>query len=190
MCFGRPVTSAAMPAAASSALQRRDDVPDVALAVEPALVEHLRDRLVGRGLERAQREVLELPLQLPDAEAIGERREEVEHLARDLRAPARIAAHQRAQRLRALGELDEHHADVLDHREQHLAQVLRLRGALLLVAALGDGADAAHPRDAGDQRRDVVAEARAHVVGVERAGDGQSDQQRGADRVGVELQVP
>ena len=158
------------------------DVLDVALAVEPALVEQLRDRLVRRGLERAQAQVLELPLELPHAEAVGERREEVEHLARRLRrARLRRRCISVAQRLRALGELDQHDADVLDHREQHLAQVLGLRRALLLAPRCRRRARIdAHPRDAGDQRRDVGAEARRDLFGVERAGDRQAEQQRGA----------
>ena len=121
----------------------------------------LRDALVGLGLERAQRQVLQLPLELPDAEAVGERREEIERLARGLpRAALVVRADQEAQRLRALGELDQHDADVLDHRQQHLAQVLGLRVALLRVAALaGDGADRAHARHADDELRDLGAEA-------------------------------
>ena len=189
MCLGRPLTSAATPAAASSRLQRREHVLDVVLAVEPALVEHRGDRLVCVGFERAQAQVLELPLQLPDAEPVGERREQVEHLARDLRPQRRVAGHQRAQRLRAFGELDQNDADVLDHRQQHLAQVLRLRRAFLGVAGRRGRADDAHSRDAGDERRDVVAEFCGDRVGVERARDGQPQQQRRADRIRIELQA-
>ena len=71
-----------------------------------------------------------------------------------------IGGHQEAQRLRALGELDQHDADVLDHRQQHLAQPLGLRRALVGVTGLRQRADLVHPRDAADQRRDVGAEAR------------------------------
>ena len=46
-------------------------------------------RLYVVGLERAQRQVLELPLQLPQAEAIGERREDVHHFARALSRASR-----------------------------------------------------------------------------------------------------
>ena len=67
------------------ALERRLDVLDVVLAIEPALVEQPGDLLVGLGLERAQREVFELPLELPDAEPVGERREQILRFARRLR---------------------------------------------------------------------------------------------------------
>ena len=168
MCFGRPRDVGLDAGRGELALQRGDDGLDVALAVEPALVEHLRDRLVLVGLECAQRQVFELPLQLPDAEAVGERGEEVEHFARRVAAQAHVAGHQEAQRLRALGELDQHDADVLDHRQQHLAQALRLRGALVGIARVGKHPDFVHPRDTRDQRGGVGAESRADVVGVER----------------------
>jgi hypothetical protein len=50
------------------------------------LVEHLGDALVGVRVEEAEGQVLQLPLQLPDAEAVGERRIDVERLARHLGA--------------------------------------------------------------------------------------------------------
>src|SRR6186713_435755 len=50
------------------ALQPPDHVFDVPLPVDPSLIEELRDRLVRLRLERAQRKILELPLELPDAE--------------------------------------------------------------------------------------------------------------------------
>ena len=55
------------------ARQRGDGPGDVLLALDAPLVEHLRDALVNLGFEVAERQVLELPLQLPDAEAVGER---------------------------------------------------------------------------------------------------------------------
>jgi hypothetical protein len=62
------------------AAQHPDDALDVRLAVVALLVEELRDLLVDVGLGEAEREVLELPLHLGDAEAVGERREELERL--------------------------------------------------------------------------------------------------------------
>ena len=40
-----------------------------------------------------------------------------------------------AQRLQVIGELDQHDAHVLHHREQHLAQRLELRGVLPRLSA-------------------------------------------------------
>ena len=168
------------------ALQRRDHVADVALAIEPSLVDEPGDPLVFVGLERAQRQVLELPLELPDAEAVGERRVDVHHLARGDAAAATFASHQMAQRLRPLGKLDQHHADVLDHREEHLAQVLGLRGALLPVGANGERLHGIHPRDALDEGRDVGAERRHDAIAPVAGSLGQPDQQRGRQRVRIE----
>ena len=70
----------------SSARRRRD----ARLAVGAPLVELARDRVVALGLEEAEREVLELPLDLPDAEPVGERREHLHRLG--ARARARTAS--------------------------------------------------------------------------------------------------
>ena len=59
---------------------------------------------------------------------------------------------QRAHVVQAVGELDEDDADVVDHREQHLAEVLRLP---LLARREGDRAEL---RDTLDDVRDVAAE--------------------------------
>ena len=170
------------------ALERRDHVLDVALAVEPALVDQLRDLPVGLRLDRAERQVLELPLELPDAEPVRERRVEVEHLARGLAPQRLVRRHEPAERREPLGELEDHDPDVLDHREQHLAEVLRLRRALLRRRADAARPDRVHARDAGDEPRHVVAEARGDLGGVERTAARQHGEQRAADRRRIQLQ--
>ena len=52
-------------------------------------------------------------------------------------------APERAHVVQAVGQLDQHDADVVDHRQEHLAQALRL---LRLLAALA-GVGLAGPRD-------------------------------------------
>src|SRR5439155_12406677 len=56
---------------------------DALLALDAALVEQLGNAVVLRGLEKAEREVLELPLHLPDAEPVRERCEHLLRLDRD-----------------------------------------------------------------------------------------------------------
>ena len=138
--------------------EQRHDFADVALAIEPALVDEPRDPLVLVRLQRAQRQILELPLELPQSEAIRERRVDVHDFACGFAAFRLVCVHQEAQRLRALGELDQHDADVLDHRKQHLAKILGLRGALRAVAARRQRLHRVHARDAIDERGDVGAE--------------------------------
>src|SRR4029453_1433530 len=94
--------------------KKTDDIVDITLAVRPTLVQHPGDRFVRNRLERAQAQILELPLQLPDAETVGERGEEILPLTRGALAPLRellASRDQMAQRLRALGELDQDDAN-------------------------------------------------------------------------------
>ena len=86
--------------------QRRLDLFDVALAARALVVEQARDALVGVGFELAEREVLQFPLQLPDAEPVGERRVDVARQPRQRAAlsagsdaAARICASWRASRI-------------------------------------------------------------------------------------------
>ena len=149
----------------------------------------LRNALVFDGLERAQRQVLEFPFELPQAQPIGERRVDVHYFARRFPAHALVAVHQETQRLRPFGELDQHDANVVDHGEQHLAQVFGLRAALLAVGAgigVGRRMDDVHPRDAADQRRDIDAERRDHARVVVTGNVGEADEQRRGQRIGIE----
>ena len=173
------------------ASQKTDDAFDIALAVGPALVQHLRDRLVGSRLEGSQAQVLELPFELPDTEPVGERREQIQNFAR--RALARIGngrsrRNQVPHRLRPLGELDQHDANILDHREQHLAQPLRLRGAFLPVAGCGQRADLVHACHTGHEASDVGTESLCQIVAVELLRCREANQKRRADGRRVELE--
>ena len=91
-------------------------------------------RLVGLGLEHLEGQVLELPLDLPDAQALGERRVDLGGLARDAQLLVDGQRAQRAHVVQPVGELDEDDADVLRHGQEHLADVL---GLLLLVGPRG-----------------------------------------------------
>ncbi len=109
-------------------------------------------RLVGHRLEVLEGELLELVLDLGHAEAVGDRRVDVERL---LRCPdAAVVRHvlQRPHVVEPIGELDEDDADVVDHRQQHLAEVLDLP---LLARREGDRADL---RDPFDDVGDIVSE--------------------------------
>ena len=103
--------------------------------------------VVDLGVQVAQRVVLELALDPVDAEPVRERRVDVERLLRDVALPLRRQVLQRPHVVGAVGELDQDDADVARHREDHLAEVLRL---LLLAAGEVDLADLG---DAVDQRR-------------------------------------
>ena len=101
------------------------------------------------GVEVLEREVLELPLDLPDAETLRERRVDLLGLASDADL---LVGRQRSQRphvVEPVGELDEDDPHVLGHGQQHLPDVL---GLLLLDGA---GAQLGELRDAVDELRDL-----------------------------------
>ncbi len=117
---------------------------DEGLATLAAGVEQLRELAEALRLEGLERQVLQLPLDLPDPEPLGERGVDLEGLARDPELLLRRQAAQGPHVVEAVGELDEDDADVLGHRQEHLPDVL---GLLLLVAQraepgqLGDAVD-------------------------------------------------
>ena len=82
------------------------------------------DLVVLLGLEVAERQVLELPLQLPDAQPVGQRRVDLHRLLRDAAALGRRPELERPHVVQPVGQLDQHHADVLGHGQEHLAHVL------------------------------------------------------------------
>lgn len=96
-------------------------------AVQPALVQQLGDLLVLVGLEVAERQVFQLPLDMTDTQSMGQWRIDVEHLAGHPQAFLVIGGLDRADGTGTFGELDQGHAHVVDHGHQHLAQVLHLR---------------------------------------------------------------
>ena len=90
---------------------------------------------------------------------------------------------ERAHVVQPVGELDQQHADVVGHRQQELAQILG--GALVLGLRL----DLGELGDAVDQPRDVGAEQLLDLLG---RGDRVLDrvvEDRGDDRLVVEMQV-
>ena len=106
--------------------------------------DHLLDLGVALRVEHRERGVLELPLHVGDAEAVRERRVDVEGLLRDAPLLELRQRRHRAHVVEPVGELDEQDADVLGHRHEHLAQrggLLRLLGVELEAVELGDPVD-------------------------------------------------
>ncbi len=111
---------------------------------------------------------------------MGDRRVDLERLARLLELLLLGQRLERAHVVQAIGELDQDDAHVARHRDDHLAVVLGLR-----LVARGER-DPGQLRDAVDEARDLLAEALVDLR--ERRGrvlDGVV-QERGAQRLGVE----
>jgi len=109
-------------------------------------------------MQRLEREVLELPLERVDTEAMRERRVHLERLACLLHLLLLGQRADRPQVVHAVRELDHDDADVLRHRQDHLA--VRLGLGLLARAEL----DARELRDAVDEQRDLLAELALDIV--------------------------
>ena len=92
-----------------------------------ALLQRVFEHAVAIGVQVLEAEVLELHFQTVDAKSVRDRRVDIDGLARDAFL---LRSRHRAQGLhvvQAIGELHEDHANVLDHRQHHLAEALRLR---------------------------------------------------------------
>jgi len=132
-----------------------------------------------RGVKRREREILELPLQRVDAQTMSQRRVDLQRLARLLHLLLLGHRLDRAHVVQAVGELDQDHPHVGGHRHHHLAVVLRLR---LVVGLEGDARQLRH---AVDDRRDLLAEALAHLLDRRRRVLDGVVQQRRAQRLCV-----
>ncbi len=172
-----------MPAAASSRPELLDRALDVALAALAPRVEQPGEVAERLGLQDLEAEVLELPLDLPDPEPLGQRRVDLHRLAGDALLLLGLEVAERAHVVQPVGELDQHDADVVRHREEHLPDVL---GLLLLV---GVGREPRQLGDAVDEVRDLGPEAlldvREAVLRVLR----DVVEQRGGDGDGVDAEL-
>ena len=158
-----PRESALHPASGRSRLRSSSTRPSVA---RRRVSTCCRSALVRGRLDVPERQLLQLVLELAHAQPMGDRRVDVARLLRDADPPVFRQVMQRAHVVQAIGELDEDDADVVDHRQQHLAEALRL--ALLARGEL-------QPRElrhALDDVRHLLAEQLPHPLdGVRRVLD-------------------
>ena len=95
-------------------------------------------RVIRLGVEVLERQILELVFDLPHSQSVGDGRVDVQGLLPDGQSsPLRHVA-ERTHVVQPVGQLDENDANVVDHGEQHLAEVFRLS---FLARGEGDGAD-------------------------------------------------
>ena len=185
-----------MPTASSSRPRMLPASCDELLAVGPALVDHLLDLAEPLRVQGAEGQVLELPLERVDAQAVGERRVDLERLLGLLDLLLLGHVGQRAHVVEPVGQLHDQHPDVARHRDDQLAVVL---GLVLLLAVEVDLRQLGDPVNEG---RDLGSELALDVldrgVGVldrvvqQRRHDGRAVQaepradQRAPQRVGDE----
>ena len=114
------------------------DLRDHRLGALQALVDLARDLRVSGRLEIEERQVFELSLDEAHAEAVGERGVDVQGLPGDFPAAGLRQKLQGPHVVETVGQFDHDHADVGDHRQDHLPESLRL---LLLARDVGEPAD-------------------------------------------------
>ena len=109
-------------------------------------------------------QVLELVLDLVEAEAVGQRRIDVERLAGDLVLLAGEHGAEGAHVVQAVGDLDEDDTDIVAHREQELLECLGLERRSLAEDAAADLGEALH--DVGHLGAEEVGDVLVGIVGV------------------------
>ena len=135
------------------------------------------------GLEIAEGEIFEFAADQAHAEAIGDGGVNIESLAGDALLAVGIEKFERAHIVEAVGELDHDDADVIDHGEQHFADVFGLAsfgGEQIETADLGGAFD-----EAGDVGAEYFGDRGERNFGV----FDDVVEQSGAERDDVELHV-
>ena len=141
------------------------------------------DDAVALRIECTEAEILELEFHGVEAEALGERRVDVERFAGDGATAYRRHAFDRAHVVQPIGELDEDDAQIAHHREQHLAERFGLR----FLAALE--LDLVELGYRIDDLSDAVTETRGDLVLRDGRIFDDVVQDRGDDGVGVDAQI-
>ena len=171
--------------------QLRHDVGDEALAIKAALMQQLGDLLVLLRLQIAEGQVLQLPLDVADAQSMGQGGIDVEDFPGDAVALLVVGVLHRANGAGAFSQLDQRNAHVVDHGHEHLAQVfyLRLSAEHQRLARAEAGADGRHALHAVDQLGNRGAETLADVRQGNLAFTHRAVNHGGDERVLVELEV-
>ncbi len=143
-CFGRPVTSAPTPMSSRRWRTWTRTALEILLPLRRPCRHHLLDLGVALGVQGGEGQVLELPAHLLHAEAVGQRRVDVEGLLG--RAALLPLGHhgQGAHVVQPVGQLDQEDPPVVRHGDEHLADgggLLGLLGVELQPVQLGDAVD-------------------------------------------------
>ncbi len=161
----------------------RDAFADETFAVAAALVEQPRHALVGVWLQVAESQILQFPLELPDAEPVGQRCMDVGGETCQRLTGVFVLARGQTHAHHLPRQQDQHHAQVADDGKQQPAQPLGVATGLAAIdvpdlarrlLALHQGAQHRMPRQ---QRLHAVAVRAQHV------------QQGGRQRFGIGVQA-
>ena len=160
---------------------------DQALALGALLLHGACQIPVHLRMDVAEAQILQFPLELPDAQPVGQGRKDVQRLACDPFALVGRLAAQGAHVVQTIGQLDEHHARIFHHGQEHLAQGLGLGvgHARLGIAQIADALQLGH---AVDQRGHGRPELGTDVVDPELGVLGHVVEQAGGQCVHIHVQ--
>ena len=96
------------------------------------------DLLISDRIDVVEAKVFQLSADFPHAQTVSDGGVDLESFACNFLLPVRRQVFERPHVVQAIGQFDEHHADVIHHRQHHLAQVF---GLLFLPGSEIDGAD-------------------------------------------------
>ena len=156
---------------------------DVALARLTPHRQQALQLLVPLVIQVVKGAVLQPPLQLPDTEAVGQRRVDFEGFLRDTPPPLDGERLQRADVVETVAQLDQHHSDVLRHGQEHLAEVF---GLLFLQRFPGNPCQLGHTVN---EERDLFAESGLDLAERERRVLGNVMEETGGDGRAVQAQL-
>ncbi len=134
-------------------------------------------------VEMLERKILQLAAQFSHTQPMRDRRVDIHCLLRDPPALFGVQIFQSAHVVQAIGQLDQHHADIVNHRQQHFADVF----SLLLLAR--DTADVRDLRQAFHEVGDFISEIFANRVLVGQSVFDDVMQQAGGYRHGIHAHV-
>ena len=171
--------------------ERLTQPEDVPLPLRPLGGEQARDLPVPVRLDEAERQVLQAPLEVPDAQPVGQRRVDVQGLPGDGDALLGRVGAERLHVVKAVRQLDQHHAYVLGRGHQHLAKAARL-AVVVVVARAVLRVHQVHLAQLGNpvhQPCDLLPELPAQVVVGDVAVLDHVVEESGGERGGVQVQL-
>jgi hypothetical protein len=106
--------------------QPRNDLRDVTLAIRVPLVEPVRDALISLRLQVSKSEIFELLFELPGAQAVRERSEDLEGFLSEGASCLFMGVTGSAQSTKLVCQAHKYNPWVLRDRQKHLPQTIRL----------------------------------------------------------------
>ena len=95
------------------------------------------DLLVFFGVQVAESQIVQTPFDLPNPQPVSQGRVDIQGFLSDTPPLFRGQGVQGPHVVQPVGQLDQHHADVLGHGHQHLTEAFSVNGVLVVGGTLG-----------------------------------------------------